>query len=585
PVERLEQTVGWAYAPIVIHEVLDGLDLLNKQFSISILDRNADGTWRPFFQSDKDEILATSDLRMTEDINLFERQWRVEVTALPAFYSSLNLVPLNWVAMLCLLITAVVTLACYQFFRSRHKRWEQLNDKASLSAVVEASPDAIFRCDSEGNIQSWNESARLLLRSSARLEAGANLFDLLFEGEERDNALKLAKRAISQSSPQSYFTFCNSRQDTKVYCALTFSPIVTTERRLEDLSIVLRDLSKQRKYEADLIERDRRLDLLIEHIPVSLVMMDNQLNVMAATEKWKTINSLAGVFVIGRNLHDLGLRTSSALMHAFEDGVNNLSTRCENEAVVKDDGTTAYEAWEVIPWHDATGSVGGLLVITEDVTTEIIQKLSQEQLKENLELLVQERTKALSQAKQRVDFLFEGIRSQMALSEAAIDGTILQVNEHFCKLTGYSSQELVGRTHSMIKSGLHPKEFWADLWNTIKAGKPWRGDICNRNKQGDLFWVDTMISPVLDEQGEVLSFISIRADITSKKKETQALAEAKLGAEKANQAKTDFLANMSHEIRTPLNAVIGLAYLMEKTSLDHYQRSNVAKIKMASSTL
>lgn len=93
-------------------------------------------------------------------------------------------------------------------------------------------------------------------------------------------------------------------------------------------------------------------------------------------------------------------------------------------------------------------------------------------------------------------------------------GVILYVNDKFCQISGYSVQELIGQYHSIIKSDQHPASFYEDMWITISAGKVWQGVVCNRRKNGDLYWVESTIVPFLDEYGLPYQYVSIRTDVT-----------------------------------------------------------------------
>lgn len=104
-------------------------------------------------------------------------------------------------------------------------------------------------------------------------------------------------------------------------------------------------------------------------------------------------------------------------------------------------------------------------------------------------------------------------------------GRILQANEKFCEISGYTQEELLGQDHRILNSGQHPKSFFVDMWATIASGKIWHQEICNRNKQGSFYWVDSTIVPLTDLNGKIDRYLSVRVDITARKKKDLALNE------------------------------------------------------------
>ena len=102
-------------------------------------------------------------------------------------------------------------------------------------------------------------------------------------------------------------------------------------------------------------------------------------------------------------------------------------------------------------------------------------------------------------------------------SESDLAGNITYVNKQFCAISGYSAEELLGANHSILNSGHHSSEFFVELWRTIASGHVWHGELCNRAKDGSLYWVDSTIVPLVDaDSQQVIRYVSIRFDVTEK---------------------------------------------------------------------
>ncbi len=154
-----------------------------------------------------------------------------------------------------------------------------------------------------------------------------------------------------------------------------------------------------------------------------------------------------------------------------------------------------------------------------------------------------------------------------------VEGTITTANKKFSEISGYKEEELLGKNHRILNSGVHNEEFFRVMYRTIGRGDVWHNEVCNKAKDGHLYWLDTTIVPFMGRDGKPKSYITLRTDITERKKAEFELVKAKETAEAATQQKSEFLANMSHEIRTPMNGVIGMTGLLLDTELEVRQRS------------
>jgi len=144
-------------------------------------------------------------------------------------------------------------------------------------------------------------------------------------------------------------------------------------------------------------------------------------------------------------------------------------------------------------------------------------------------------------------------------------GTIVSVNAKFCQISKFSAEELVGQNHRIINSGRHPKAFFVEMWKAISSGSTWRGEICNRAKDGTLYWVDTTIVPIRHTGGPLLGYVAIRADITEQKlAQEKHLEEVNAELRRKNAELEQYVHSVSHDLKSPIVTILGFAGMMRK---------------------
>ncbi|RSD26156.1 PAS domain S-box protein [Mesobacillus subterraneus] len=204
------------------------------------------------------------------------------------------------------------------------------------------------------------------------------------------------------------------------------------------------------------------------------------------------------------------------------------------------DGSFYWVDTTIVPFLNSKGRPYQYVSIRSDITQ---RKQAESSLKETL--------KEVSDIKFALDQ-----SSIVAFTDEK--GIIKSVNDKFCEISKYSRDELIGKDHSLLNSGLHSKEFFKNLWKTIGSGQVWKGEIRNRAKDGSYYWVDTTIIPFLNDKGKPYQYLAIRNDITEKKK-----SEEMLHRQDKLAAVGQLAAGVAHEIRNPLTSMKGYAEFLQ----------------------
>jgi two-component system, sensor histidine kinase and response regulator len=170
------------------------------------------------------------------------------------------------------------------------------------------------------------------------------------------------------------------------------------------------------------------------------------------------------------------------------------------------------------------------------------------------------------------------------------------VNESFVHNTGFTRDDVYGKTPRILHSGLTPTATYQAMAKALKEGQTWQGEFVNQRRDGSQYTELAIITPIRQADGQISHYVAVQEDITEKKRlsneldvhrhhleelvasRTTELIAARASADAANRAKSSFLANMSHEIRTPMNAIIGLTYLLHQSPLNDEQLLRLNKI-------
>jgi len=321
---------------------------------------------------------------------------------------------------------------------------------------------------------------------------------------------------------------------------------------------VARDISVRKQAQAALSNSERQVRLFAEHAPASVAMFDREMRYMIVSRFWIQSYHLEGQDIIGKSHYEVFPQIPARWKEIHARCLEGEVLRHDADYLERTDGTRQWLAWEIRPWHQQDGTIGGIVMFTEDITAR------------------QQSAEALLESEERFRLAFEFAGIGMAI--VATDGHWLRVNSAVKDILGYTEEELLEMSFQDIT---HPDDLQTDveLVQELLSGKRRTFQMEKRyiHKDGHIVWARLTASIVRDNEGNPVHFVSQLEDITAHKNLQKELAKARDEAIEGSRLKSEFLANMSHEIRTPMNGIVGMSGLLMETPLsaEQYEMSSV----------
>ena len=276
-------------------------------------------------------------------------------------------------------------------------------------------------------------------------------------------------------------------------------PIYDRNGKIIGLFGVSREITRRVHAEQELQENAKLLELLIEHAPVSLSMFDREMRYLAISRRCREEFGIGDREVIGHSHYEILPWLADRFKEMHQRAMAGETLRSENDRFEKTDGTVIWGKSEVLPWRSGDGAIGGIILFAEDIT-------ERKQTMERLSLAAS----VFAQASEGIVITNSG-------------GSILEVNEAFTRISGYSREEVLGKNPRMLKSGRQSAEFYEDMWREITQSGLWSGEVWNRAKNGQEYAERLTISALRDASGKTEKYIALFSDITSSKEQERKL--------------------------------------------------------------
>ncbi|MFG6455843.1 PAS domain S-box protein [Roseateles sp. BYS96W] len=532
---REAESLGWSYAPLTTSEVLADLDLQRQRYDLTLTDVT-DGITdaAPFYTTAGPAgAKPAAEWARQAPVDVFGRTWLAQVQARPSFIQALQLRPPAELMLEGGAATALFTMLAWFYGQARAKRRAELFEHERRAAMVETAADAFIAVSLDGRITSWNAAAEQMFGYRRDEALGQTLQQLLMAPNDPDDTEQTLEQ-IRQGAPVlTYDTTRRTRDGHALDVAISVAPMRDENGSVVGMVKTMRDISAAKQaerglqrltaeLEAKVIERTAGLEAarrdlrnILDALPSVVGYWDQNLHNRFANHAYETWFGQRARRLADKTLGDLLGPALYAQCRPHIDAALRGEPQSFELSLPRPDGLGPRQALAHYLPDIVDGRVHGFYELMHDVT----------ELKESQ----QQAAAALRDNA----FLLDTIRHHAIMSVTDRDGVITDANDAFCAMAGYAREELIGQTHRLVNSGTQGSEFWPDVWRTISAGVAWRGEVCNRARDGSLHWLDSVIAPFVGSDGQVDRYISIRFDITARK---QAVAELQATHERLSLA-------------------------------------------------
>ena len=305
---------------------------------------------------------------------------------------------------------------------------------------------------------------------------------------------------------------------------------------------LIRDITERKRSEEALRESEERLRLFIEYAPAALAMFDRQMRYIAASRRWLRDFGLDGSNIRAKSHYEVFPEISAHWKEIHRRCLAGEVLRAEEDRFERADGSTQWLRWEVRPWRDAAGAVGGLLIFSEEIT---------------------ERKNAEEALRASEEWLRQGVRvAHIGIFEHDHRTDTIHLSPEMREIGGFGKNEPV--TLPAIIERVHVEDRNNVITAIAHAHDPagdgiYAVDYRLLRPDGDIRQLSVRARTFFAGEGleqRPLRTIGAAIDVTGRMRMEEALLAAKESAEEANRVKSEFLANMSHELRTPLTVIM-----------------------------
>lgn len=424
-----------------------------------------------------------------------------------------------------------------------------------FKALLENNEDGLMLFTAESMIIYQNEVVDRVSGYNLKDRRGRPGYSFIHK-EDQSSACELWNEVLNAPNKAFHFQFRLRARNRKY---IWIEGVLTNRMADENIAAIVanfRDISKRKEAEQALTESEKKYRELFETMQDGVYKSSHQgrfLEVNPALVKMLGYDSKEELIAIDikKDLYFEESERDHAIKQDIEGEIAmfRLKKKDGSEIWVEDRGQYIYDEKGNTLYHE-----GVLRDVTKRVTAEI-------RLRESM--------------KETADYQ-QALDQSLIVSATDKNGIIRYANKNLCTVSGYTKEELVGNSHRILNSHYHSKEYMEKMWTTILAGNVWRGELRDKKKNGDIFWIDSTIVPFKNEYGKPYLFLAIAVDITEQKEMMEELSDRYTELEKINKELDRFVYSVTHDLRAPLSSMLGVLEIAADDNKDEEMSEHIS---------
>jgi diguanylate cyclase (GGDEF)-like protein/PAS domain S-box-containing protein len=376
-----------------------------------------------------------------------------------------------------------------------------ISNESYLRTIFENEPECIKVIDSKGILRKMNPAGLAMVEADSIDELSGDTLLSIVTPNYRAEFTNMLRRVIAGETVHLEFEIIGLKGTHRW---LETHAVLMQDSNERMLLGVTRDITERKMIDQSLAKNKERFRLMLETSPIAVrITSAIGSRVLFANERYAKLINTEPDQMTGKDP-----KQYYADPQVYEDILKELNNgNSVTEKLVELNVPGGLRIWAIasyrlIDYENESAVLGWFYDVTELRTAQESLRISEQLAKRSLAELKYQKF-ALDK------------HAIVAISD--VKGLITYANVKFCEISGYSQEELLGQDHAILNSGYHPHGFFKEMYRIISKGGVWHNEVCNRAKDGHLYWVDTTVAPFIGENGKPESYISIRTDISSRK--------------------------------------------------------------------